>query len=73
MISRIQSIDRGQYYLLKPKAEVWIILDIIIIIIMRKSNPIIVLLYIQNSHTKMQAKCGRKETHASNLANFVIL
>ena len=38
--------------------EVWIILDI-----MRKPNPIIVLLYIQSSHTKMQAKCGSKKTH----------
>ena len=50
--------------------EVWIILDI-----MRKLNPIIVLLYIQNSHTKMQAKCGSKKTHAINLAKccyFVI-
>ena len=50
--------------------EVWIIFDI-----MRKPNPIIVLLYIQNSHTKMQAKCGSKKTHAINLAKccyFVI-
>ena len=31
---------------------------------MRKPNPIIVLLYIQNSHTKMQAKCGSKKTRA---------
>ena len=45
--------------------EVWIILDV-----MRKPNPIIVLLYIQNSHTKMQAKCGSKKTHAINLAKF---
>ena len=45
--------------------EVWIILDI-----MRKPNPIIVLLYIQNSQTKMQAKCGSKKTHAINLAKF---
>ena len=45
--------------------EVWIILDI-----MRKPNPIIVLLYIQNSHTKMQAKCGSKKTCAINLAKF---
>ena len=41
------------------------ILDII-----RKPNPIIVLLYIQNSHTKMQPKCGSKKTHAINLAKF---
>ena len=46
-------------------AKVWIILDI-----MRKPNPIIVLLYIQNSHTKMQAKCGSKKSHAINLAKF---
>ena len=31
--------------------KIWIILDI-----MRNPNPIIVLLYIQNSHTKIQAK-----------------
>ena len=42
--------------------EVWLTLDI-----MRKPNPIIVLLYIQNSHTKMQAKCG---SNAINLAKF---
>ena len=67
--------DRGQCYLPKPKAdadnrltEVWIILDII-----HKRNPIIVLLYIQNSHTKMQAKCGSKKTHAINLAKFCFL
>ena len=36
---------------------VWLILDII-----RKPNPIIVLFYIQNYHTKMQAKCGSKES-----------
>ena len=36
----------------------------------RKPNPIIVLLYIQNSHTKMQAKCGSKKTHAINFAKF---
>ena len=35
---------------------------------MRQPNPIIVLLYIQNSHTKIQAKCGKKKTHAINLA-----
>ena len=46
--------------------EAWIILDI-----MRKPNPIIVLLYIQNSHIRMQAKCGSKKTHAIN--HFVIL
>ena len=45
--------------------EVWIIIDI-----MCKPNPIIVLLYIQNSHTKMQAKCGSKKTHAINLAKI---
>ena len=45
--------------------EVWIILDI-----MRELNPIIVLLYIQKSHTKMQAKCGSKKSHAINLAKF---
>ena len=43
---------------LRTLTKVWIILDI-----MRKPNPIIVLLYIQNSHTKMQAKCGSKKTH----------
>ena len=37
---------------------------------MRKPNPIIVLLYIQNSHTKMQEKYGSKKTHAINLAKF---
>ena len=42
------------------RPEVWVILDII-----RKPNPIIVLLYI---HTKMQAKSGSKKTHAINLA-----
>ena len=61
--------DRGQCYLPKPKritlTEVWIILDVI-----RKPNPTIVLLYIQNSHTKMQAKCGSKKTCAINLAKF---
>ena len=46
-------------------SEVCIILDI-----MRKPNPIIVLLYIQNSHTKMQAKCGSKKTLAINFAKF---
>ena len=46
--------------------EVWIILDI-----MRKLNPTIVLLYIQYSHTKMQAKCGSKKTLI--LQNFAIL
>ena len=40
--------------------EVWKILGI-----MRKQNPIIVLLYIQNSHTKMQVKCGSKKTRDS--------
>ena len=45
--------------------EVWIILDI-----MRKPNPKIVLLYIQNNHTKVQAKCGSKKTHAINFAKF---
>ena len=44
-------------------AEVWIILDI-----MRKPNPIIILLYTQNSHTKMQAKLWRK--NVINLAKF---
>ena len=60
--------DRGQCYLSKPKAEADNIdqgLDS-----MRKPNPIIVLLYIQNSHTKMQAKCGSKKTHAINLAKL---
>ena len=50
--------------------EVWIILDI-----MRKPNPRIVLLYIQNNHIKEQAKCGSKKTHAINFAKscyFVI-
>ena len=46
--------------------EVWIILDT-----MRKPNPRIVLLYIQNNHTKMQAKCGSKKTQKI-LQNFVI-
>ena len=45
--------------------EVRIILDI-----MPKPNPIIVLLYIQNSYTKMQAKCGSRKTCAINLAKF---
>ena len=45
--------------------EVWIILDV-----MRKRNPIIVLLYIQNSQTMVQTKCGSKEAHAINLAKF---
>ena len=45
--------------------EVWIILDIT-----HKLNPIIVLLYIQNNYTKMQAKCGSKKTGAINLAKF---
>ena len=45
--------------------EVWIIF-----VIMRKPNPIIVLLYIQNNQTKMQAKCGSKKTHA--IQNFII-
>ena len=45
--------------------EIWIILDI-----MRKPNPIIVLLYIQNSHTKMQANCGSKKTCAIDFAKF---
>ena len=40
------------------QTEVWIVLDI-----MRKPNPIIILLYIQ-------AKCGRKKSHAINLAKF---
>ena len=53
-VNVICNIDRGQ-----------IILDI-----MRKPNPIIVLLYIQNSHTKMQEKYGSKKTHAINLAKF---
>ena len=43
----------------------WIILDI-----MRNLNPITVLLFIQNSHTKMQAKYGSKKTCAINLAKF---
>ena len=50
--------------------EVCIIFDI-----MRKPNPIIVLLYVQNSHTKMQAKCSSKKAHAINHAKccyFVI-
>ena len=46
-------------------SEVWIILDIT-----RKPNPIIVLLYIQNSHAKMQAKCGSKKAHAINFSKF---
>ena len=37
---------------------------------MGKPNPIIILLYIQNSHTKMQAKCGSIKTRASNFAKF---
>ena len=37
---------------------------------MGKPNSIIVLLYIQNSHTKMQAKCGSIKTRARNLAKF---
>ena len=43
---------------------------LIIIDTMRTPNPIIVLLYIQNSHTKMQAKYGSKKSHAINLAKF---
>ena len=35
-----------------------------------KPNRQIVLLYIKNIHTKMQAKCGSKKTHAINLAKF---
>ena len=38
--------------------------------IMRKPNPIIVLLYIQNSHTKMQVKCDSEKSHAINLEKF---
>ena len=45
--------------------EVWIILDI-----MHQPNPIIVLLYIQNRQTKMQAKCGSKKTRAIDLEKF---
>ena len=45
--------------IIHTEVKVWIILNI-----MHKPNPIIVL-YIQNSHTKMQAKCGSKN-------NFVI-
>ena len=40
---------------------------------MHKLNPIIVLLYIQNSRTKMQAKCGSKKTHVINLAELLFL
>ena len=49
--------------------SVWIIRAI-----MRKPNPITVLLYIQNSHkcTKMQAKCGSKKLMQLILGNFVI-
>ena len=42
----------------------------LIFYIMCKPNPIIVLLYIQDSHTKMQAKCNNKKSHAINLAKF---
>ena len=37
---------------------------------MRKPNPVIVLLYIENSHTKMQANFGSEKTHAINLVKF---
>ena len=39
-------------------------------VILTEVCPIIVLLYIQNSHTKMQANCGSKKTHAINIATF---
>ena len=53
------------------QTEVWIILDI-----MRKLNPIIVLLYsiyIQNIHTKMQTKCVKRVTCDYNLEKFFFL
>ena len=41
---------------------------------MRKPNPIIVLFrYIQNSHTKMQAKCGSIKIYVINVAKFCYL
>ena len=49
------------------------VICVIILDIMHKLNPIIVLLYIQNSHTKMQAKCDSKKTHAINLAELLFL
>ena len=62
--------------MLSAEAEGWIILDI-----MRKPNPIIVLLYIQNSHTKMQdaispiliLQCRFRERGQSTASHFVIL
>ena len=39
---------------------------------MRKPNPIIVLLYIQNSRTKMQVKYGSKKTNLAKCCYFVI-
>ena len=65
MISRIIQTEVNVRLRRITLTEVWIILDI-----MCKPNPIIVLLYIQNSHTKMQAKCGSKKTHAINFAKF---
>ena len=70
MISRIiqteiNVICRSQRLRRITLTEVWIIFNI-----MRKPNPIIVLLYIQNSDTKMQAKCGSKKTKTINLAKF---
>ena len=48
---------------------------------MRKPNPIIILLYIQNSHTKMQdavspiliLQCRLREQKQSTASHFVIL
>ena len=63
MISRIVQTEVNVINVI-TFTEVWV---------MEKPNPIIVLLYIQNSHTKMQTKCGSKKTHAINhLQNFVI-
>ena len=68
MISRIIQTEVNVRLRRITLTEVWIILDI-----MCKPNPIIVLLCVQNSHTKMQAKCGSKKTHAINLEKFIFL
>ena len=69
MISRIiqtevNVICRSRMLRRLTLTQVWIIIDI-----MRMPNPRVIL-YIHNNHTKMQAMCASKRTHAINLAKF---
>ena len=60
-----QLVDEAEHDQEFSRPEVWVILDII-----RKPNPIIVLLYI---HTKMQAKSGKKRLMRLILQNEIYL